>query len=557
MKNLQQQEAIADLSSTEGFPKSESFELQSNKSSGGGGLGNAERLIVIDSSVDISKQQIETFTDDEFAVLKLDSNRDGIKQLTTAIASAKNLDTIDILAHGDRGSLTLGNTKLNSDTLEHYKNELTGLAGAMPSSDILLYGCEVAAGEVGRSFVEEFGTLTGADIAASDDLTGSGELGGDWELEYQEDIEAVPLKLESFNSVLNDKSLLKNPGFEEPLDGTNWIIGKSGRVNDYDLNVEKVARIEEVEGQGKQINLKLPKEAQDNYGDQLAIFQDVRGLQPDKVYSVEAKVKWTNSENKLPSAIVSFWAKNPNNTFRGRDFTISDGDGYKNLRFEFTPNEVGTTRFFLGLFTHINGNLDDTEILVDDYKVTEIGEIARGNDFRRGNLLKDGNFRTYEARQTNWLANQRGWEKTASSSIPGLGQSMIGENNRLKLELPKARNHKDQYNDEFTGIYQNVELVAGQTYQLWADFQRLGLNKFADKGDSIVQFMAYRKRDDGEELFLGPIDVVLKNNQVVTKNFDLIAPDSGDYTILVRLTGWANKGNGVAVAVDNVGLRAK
>lgn len=559
MKIFQEsQGTIADLSSIEA--KSDSFEAIAlshetiDAFASGSGLGNTERLIVVDSRVEISKQQIETFIDNGLAVLTLDAERDGIEQITNAIVK-EDFKTVDIFSHGDRGSFTLGETELNSDTLKQYQNELTGWTGVSQSLDVLLYGCEVGAGVAGRSFIEEFGSLTGADIAASNDLTGSVFKGGDWELESQVGkIEANPIAIASFDSILSsNRSLLKNPGFDSPLGHEGWLVEKIGKVEEYERNGGKVAAVEDIEGGGKQMYLKLPQQAQDNYGDQLSLFQDVSGLKPDKVYSVEAKVKWTNPENKLPSAIVSFWAKNPNGTFRGQDFIISDGDGYKNLRFEFTPNEAGTTRFFLGLFTHIDGNRDDTEILVDNYKVTEIGKIAKGNDSRQGNILVDGDFGNYKAE--NWSPDREGWTKTVSSSIPGLQQSMMGEN-RLKLELPKAPNYKDRYNNEFTGVYQNVKLVAGQSYELRADFQRLKLDKFAQKEDSIVQFMTYRKKENGEELFLGPIDVVLESNQLVSKNFDLVAPDSGEYTILIRIAGWANEGNGIAVAVDNVSLKA-
>ena len=37
---------------------------------------------------------------------------------------------------------------------------------------------------MGGSLLDRLGTLTGADVAASDDLTGSARLGGDWDLEY-------------------------------------------------------------------------------------------------------------------------------------------------------------------------------------------------------------------------------------------------------------------------------------------------------------------------------------------------------------------------------------
>ncbi|VEP12218.1 hypothetical protein H1P_140001 [Hyella patelloides LEGE 07179] len=41
---------------------------------------------------------------------------------------------------------------------------------------------------------------------------------------------------------------------------------------------------------------------------------------------------------------------------------------------------------------------------------------------------------------------------------------------------------------------------------------------------------------------------------MLSKNFQIVAPEDGDYTILVRLAGWANEGNGVVVEVDNVSL---
>ena len=50
-------------------------------------------------------------------------------------------------------------------------------------ADLLLYGCNVALGERGSAFVERLDSLTGAEIAASTNLTGSAARGGDWNLE--------------------------------------------------------------------------------------------------------------------------------------------------------------------------------------------------------------------------------------------------------------------------------------------------------------------------------------------------------------------------------------
>jgi hypothetical protein len=49
----------------------------------------------------------------------------------------------------------------------------------------LLYGCNVAQGELGQAFTSILSQWTGADVAASDDLTGSSAQGGNWTLEVQ------------------------------------------------------------------------------------------------------------------------------------------------------------------------------------------------------------------------------------------------------------------------------------------------------------------------------------------------------------------------------------
>jgi hypothetical protein len=52
-----------------------------------------------------------------------------------------------------------------------------------PDGDILLYGCDVARGEVGRTFIADLARLTGADVAAALHMVGSAELGGTWDLD--------------------------------------------------------------------------------------------------------------------------------------------------------------------------------------------------------------------------------------------------------------------------------------------------------------------------------------------------------------------------------------
>ena len=52
-----------------------------------------------------------------------------------------------------------------------------------PDADLLVYGCNVAGGQWGFEFIQDLADITGADVAASVDLTGASALGGDWMLE--------------------------------------------------------------------------------------------------------------------------------------------------------------------------------------------------------------------------------------------------------------------------------------------------------------------------------------------------------------------------------------
>ena len=119
-------------------------------------------------------------------MLVLDQNRDGLEQITQALAARSgSVGALHIVSHGSSGSLALGATTLNAASLESHQAQLRAWADALTAdADILFYGCNLAADEAGIGFVEELSRLTGADVAASTDLTGAADLGGDWDLEY-------------------------------------------------------------------------------------------------------------------------------------------------------------------------------------------------------------------------------------------------------------------------------------------------------------------------------------------------------------------------------------
>ncbi|MDZ8085594.1 MAG: Calx-beta domain-containing protein [Nostoc sp. DedQUE12b] len=142
-------------------------------------------------------------------VVILDANRDGLTQITEFIAKreSNSVQSIHIVSHGSLGSLQLGSINFNLSNLDSYKNQLQKWASALTDkADILLYGCDVASGE-GTKFVQQISQITGADVAASTDKTGSAALGGDWNLEVKTGkIEASlafqPKVIQAYQSIL-------------------------------------------------------------------------------------------------------------------------------------------------------------------------------------------------------------------------------------------------------------------------------------------------------------------------------------------------------------------
>jgi hypothetical protein len=115
-------------------------------------------------------------------VFILDLNRDGVEQITEALAQHPT-STLHIVSHGSPGCLAVGNTYLSLENLDRYADDLQTWSIFLSSASVFLYGCNVAAGEVGEAFLSKLHQLTGANIAASANPTGSTVKGGDWELE--------------------------------------------------------------------------------------------------------------------------------------------------------------------------------------------------------------------------------------------------------------------------------------------------------------------------------------------------------------------------------------
>ncbi len=144
----------------------------------------ANVFVFIDTNV-TGYQQLADEWAGRGTVVLIDAARDGIDQVRTALAGAGNIDAIHIVSHGGEGYFDLGTTRIDQSAV---MGELASSWAAIGSrlnagGDILLYGCDVGAGDAGQRLVDSLALTTGADIAASIDDTGSVLRGGDWTLE--------------------------------------------------------------------------------------------------------------------------------------------------------------------------------------------------------------------------------------------------------------------------------------------------------------------------------------------------------------------------------------
>ncbi len=178
----------------------------------------------------------------EIEVIQLNADRNGITQITEALQN-RSVSEIHIISHGAPGCLQLGSSNLNTDSIESdhtslrqwFSTPISAIENSQfpsPSEEqiqpeILLYGCQIAAGDTGIAFIKRLSELTGASVAASQNLTGSVSLGGDWELEIKTGKIKTPLALKpevlaAYSHVL---SLFKVTDYDPNIYATNITTG--------------------------------------------------------------------------------------------------------------------------------------------------------------------------------------------------------------------------------------------------------------------------------------------------------------------------------------------
>ena len=195
-------------------------------------------LILIDAGVEDGDQLLagilESKSESALEIRFLDGNSSGIDQISEILSSADyKYDAIHILFHGSEGSVALGDTTLSLDNLADHADSLSSWSNYLTDdADLLFYGCDLAGNEAGESFIETISTITGADVAASDDLTGAAELGGDWDLELNVGtVETAALSTANWDGTLN-KTVVNAEGGQaaDGSDGLQLHVIDNGQI---------------------------------------------------------------------------------------------------------------------------------------------------------------------------------------------------------------------------------------------------------------------------------------------------------------------------------------
>ncbi|OED38924.1 hypothetical protein AB833_18010 [Chromatiales bacterium (ex Bugula neritina AB1)] len=171
----------------------------------------APELIILDSGIEESEKLLDALLSSaaqkQFDVLTLEPDSSGTQQITTYLGrSLTRYSALHVFSHGTENQVYLGRTSLGPDNLQAHASTLASWRNSLTAdADLLFYACELAANAHGRRFIDRISLLTGADVAASDDLTGVEVRGGDWDLEvHAGSIETTMLTASQWQGILID-----------------------------------------------------------------------------------------------------------------------------------------------------------------------------------------------------------------------------------------------------------------------------------------------------------------------------------------------------------------
>lgn len=195
-------------------------------------ISDTSRLLVLIDPTVQDYQQLIADLPTAAEVVILDSQQDGVQQISQILVDRHDLDGIHLVTHGQPGALQLGTTRLDAKALSQYARLIQAWGKAFKQQAALfIYGCQVAAEQQGQSFVQALHELIQVSIAASTTLIGSATQNGNWQLDFtigSVEPQSVfqPAALSRYPHVL---AILVNESFRNSdVLEKQWIFGNDG-----------------------------------------------------------------------------------------------------------------------------------------------------------------------------------------------------------------------------------------------------------------------------------------------------------------------------------------
>ena len=198
-------------------------------------------LVIINSSV-LNPEKIIDSLADNTDVLILKDGQDALDQINDYLDANPDVKygALHIVSHGNAGYFVLNGEVIDAESVASDPASWANIGQHLTDDgDIMIYGCNVAGNLDGQMLISNIAQLTGADVAASVDDTGSR---GDWDLEYSVGvIDVDSIYAHDYEYTLTGYNVTEAAA--ENKEGTLlWAFGQAHSGDEIILSVDAAAK---------------------------------------------------------------------------------------------------------------------------------------------------------------------------------------------------------------------------------------------------------------------------------------------------------------------------
>lgn len=230
------EQLVSDLFARDRIQNSDQYQVNDS----GNTVSTGKELVIISSNLS-GKDTIAAQAGPNREVLVLEKGSDGMQQILDYLANSETrYDAIHFATKGNDGYFTVNDQRIDAESFDANTWSQIG-SHLTDNGDLLFYGCNLAKSEAGQNLLSQIADASGADVAASTDVTG---LDGNWELEYSiGEINADTISVDGYgfnlDSVTTETELRTAIGSGQTvitIDG-DFTISDTIRIN-YSLTID-------------------------------------------------------------------------------------------------------------------------------------------------------------------------------------------------------------------------------------------------------------------------------------------------------------------------------